>query len=73
MALKVEDLPKIHSEFPEIYEDLFRAALRRYSIAIAIKNEVINSIISTSQKEAKMKLRRGQKARFRLKKSLFSS
>jgi hypothetical protein len=38
MALKVEDLSKIHVEFPEIYEELFIGAIRRRKIAQLIKD-----------------------------------
>jgi len=38
MALKVEDLSKVHAEFPEIYEELFLGAFRRRKITEIIKN-----------------------------------
>lgn len=48
MALKVEDLSKINSEFPDIYEELFFSAFRRQKIALTVKNQVISNIIGSA-------------------------
>jgi len=50
MALKVEDLSKIHSEFPDIYNELFEGAIKRSNIALSIKKEVIDNIVTSSRK-----------------------
>jgi hypothetical protein len=37
MALKVEDLAKIETEFPDIYKELFMSAYNRYRLSLKIK------------------------------------
>lgn len=44
MALKVEDITKIYSEFPEIYAELFLSAYNRYKMTVRIKNQTIKRI-----------------------------
>lgn len=44
MALKTDDLAKIHREFPDIYAELFVSALNRYKAARKLKKEVIEKI-----------------------------
>jgi hypothetical protein len=44
MSLKVEDLGKVYSEFPDIYAELFLSAYNRYRMAKKIKEQTIEKI-----------------------------
>ena len=38
MGLKIEDLSKVESEFPELYYELFGGVMHRFKLAMKIKN-----------------------------------
>jgi hypothetical protein len=44
MSLKLEDLARIYSEFPDIYAELFLAAYNRSKMAKKIKEQTIEKI-----------------------------
>jgi hypothetical protein len=44
MSLKMEDLAKVYSEFPDIYAELFLSAYNRYRLSKKIKDQTISKI-----------------------------
>ena len=55
MALKIEDLSKINSEFPHIYAELFLSAYNRYKKAIRLKKMTIEKVEAlTAKNEAEL-------------------